>query len=214
MRIESINIATPRLIKWRGKDVQTGIFKQAVDHPVLLSSEGVQDDHVSDREFHGSPEMAAYLYSADCYPFWKEKYPELDWEFGMFGENFTISGLNEEDHYYGDTYECGESIIQFAQPRQPCFKLGVKFGSQGIIKEFVNAPHPGIYIRVLKSGIVTKGDTLKLIDRPENGLSVLKFWTVLFDANRSSKDVDLILADEFLSEESKDSLRRKLDRNE
>jgi len=53
------------------------------------------NDEVTDRLHHGGFYKAIYLFGSDQYPFWKALYPDLDWSWGMFGENLTVSGFDE-----------------------------------------------------------------------------------------------------------------------
>ena len=94
MKVVSVNIGERKGVKYRGKTVQTGVFKKPVTHPIILGKFDVEGDAVIDRRYHGGEFKACYLYSADHYEFWKNKYPDLEWEYGMFGENITVEGLN------------------------------------------------------------------------------------------------------------------------
>lgn len=111
MKIISNNMAKPTTIIWKGKEVSTDIFKEPIDKPVYLGSEKVRDDEVSDRENHGGIYQACYIYSSDHYAYWKNKYPNLHWTWGMFGENLTVTGLDERDVCVGDVYRVGETLV-------------------------------------------------------------------------------------------------------
>ena len=146
-----------------GKSVKTGIYKTHVKDGITLGLTDVVGDAVMDRKHHGGIDKACYLYSADHYSFWQEKFPDLHWTHGMFGENLTVDGLDESQINIGDTFEIGKTIIQVSEPRRPCSILGIRFGTQAIVKEFYHQPYPGIYVRVLKEGKIKKGDSFKLI---------------------------------------------------
>ena len=111
MKIISVNIGKSRKVQWRNKAIETGIFKFPVDHGIELGKEDVVDDDVVDRRYHGGIDKAVYLYSADHYAFWKNKYPDLEWDYGMFGENITLSGLNEKEIQIGDIFQIGDCRI-------------------------------------------------------------------------------------------------------
>lgn len=176
MKIIATNIAEIREIDWRGKKVKTGIYKYPVNEPIFLEKEDVRKDHVVDRKYHGGIDKACYLYSKDHYDFWKEQYPDLDLEWGMFGENLTVEGLDESNILIGDIFEIGDAVVQVSQPRYPCFKLGVRFGSQDIVRKFLESSFPGIYLRVLKQGAVKTGDEIVLKERANNSLSVTEVY--------------------------------------
>jgi MOSC domain-containing protein YiiM len=72
LKVVSVNIGSEREVSWRGKTVKTGIFKEPINAPIFLEKEDVVDDKVVDRKYHGGIDKACYIYSADCYPFWKK----------------------------------------------------------------------------------------------------------------------------------------------
>ena len=111
MKIISTNIGEPRVIKWRGKEVETGIFKFPVIQPIFLGTDDVENDHVIDRRYHGGTNKACYLYSSDHYGYWQKLYPELEMPWGIFGENLTVEGLNEAQINIGDIFKIGEAVV-------------------------------------------------------------------------------------------------------
>lgn len=189
MKITSTNIAQAKSITWNNKQEKTGIFKEPTTEPIYLGKEDVKGDEVSNREVHGGEYKACYLFSLEQYPYWKNLYPNLDWKYGMFGENLTISGLDETNLIIGSIYEVGNALIEITQPREPCYKFGLKFGDQQVLKQFIEHGYPGTYVRVLKEGTVKKGDDLTLIKTPENRLTTFDFFKLLYSKN---KDKDLL----------------------
>lgn len=165
MKIISTNIGEPRIFQFGRKEVKTGLFKHPVHEPIFLGDEDVVNDHVIDRKHHGGPDKACYLYSADHYDYWKKLYPDLDFNFGMFGENLTVEGLNEAEINIGDIFQVGEAVVQATQPRQPCFKLEFRFHDRQIVRKFVNSGFSGVYVRVLKKGSVKTGDSMQKIEQ-------------------------------------------------
>lgn len=172
MIVRSVNIGKKKSINYKGKIVETGIFKSPVSEPIFLGREDVVNDAVIDRRYHGGIEKAVYAYSENHYAFWKELYPDLDWHFGMFGENLTISNLEETEIYVGSQYKLGETIIEVTKPREPCMKLGLVFGTQQILKQFWNSTKSGIYFKVIETGNVSVGDELVLIKEAKIKLSI------------------------------------------
>jgi len=199
MKIISTNIAKPTIIEWRGQKVETGIYKYAVESPIFLGTADVVNDHVIDRRYHGGSDKACYLYSADHYPFWQNKYPNQDWKWGMFGENLTISGLNESEIRIGDRFRIGNAEVQVTQPRQPCFKLGVRFGDQSVVSDFWTLPYPGVYVRVLSQGEVQSGDEMILIERDPESLSVSQVFSIFHHNCSDLKLIQKALAEPFIA---------------
>ena len=169
MKIVSTNIAVQKEITYKNKKVITGIYKDPVDEPVFLDLEQVKDDEISDRKHHGGIKQAVYAYSLKHYDFWKPKYPDLEWSFGMFGENLTLDDIDETKIKTGDTFKVGETILEATVERNPCYKLGVRFNNMKIVKQFWNTTFCGVYFKVVKTGFVKKGDIFQLIkSNPEN----------------------------------------------
>ena len=81
---------------------------------------------------------ACYLFSEEQYPYWKNLYPHLNWNWGMFGENLTVSGFDETQVFLGDIYKVGEALVQVAQYREPCYKFGHKFGTQAVLNNLLS----------------------------------------------------------------------------
>ena len=138
MKIISTNIAQPTTFTWNGKEITTGIYKTPTDAPIFLGKEDVKGDVVSDRKVHGGEFKACYLFSLNHYDYWKNLYPNLEWTYGMFGENITVKDLDESQLFIGDIYKLGNALVQITQPREPCFKLAHKFGSNTVLKQFID----------------------------------------------------------------------------
>jgi MOSC domain-containing protein YiiM len=54
----------------------------------------------------------------------------------------------------------------------PCYKLGIKFGRTDIIKRFLASRRTGFYFAVVREGRVGAGDTIELIGREQQEISV------------------------------------------
>jgi MOSC domain-containing protein YiiM len=188
MKIISTNIGQSTTIIRNGNKIKTGFFKTSVKGPLSLGLTDVVGDVVINRKHHGGIDKACYLYSADHYDYWKEKFPKLIWDWGMFGENLTIEGLNEAKIKIGDTFKVGTAIIQVSQPRRPCTTLGLKFGTQDMINLFNNSPYPGVYVRIIKEGKVKVGDALELIKTTSDNPSVEDIFS-LFSTNNKNLDL-------------------------
>lgn len=209
MRVVSVNISEPKTILYNGKEELTRYFKKPLHLPITLGFENVKNDFVADRIHHDGVDKACYLYSLDYYSFWKMKYPNLDWDHGMFGENITVAGLNETELFIGDIFQIGETIVQVTQPCPPCYKMGVMFGDPTIIKEFIEAPYPGIYVRELQEGLVKKGDEINLIKKGSPNFSVLRVFQLIFQTERDSYELEKLKVDPFLVT----SIKNKLSKN-
>jgi len=208
MKIISTNIGEPKVIRYKGVEVKTGIFKYSVNLPVYLGTEDVENDHVIDRRYHGGVDKACYLYSADHYKYWQKIYPELEMPWGFFGENLTIEGLFEVQINIGDIFKIGEAVVQAVQPRQPCFKLEFRFNNDEIIQQFIDSGFSGVYVRVLEKGFVKTGDSMELIER-KNSLSIQKVYELIYTSEFQKEAVEQAVGDPFIAASCrKDLLKR------
>ena len=208
MKVTSTNLGEPTKINWNGKQTLTGIYKYPVDQPIYMDTEDVQGDTVVDRKYHGGIYKACYLFSADHYDYWKAKYPQLEWDWGMFGENLTIQGLDESQLRIGSTYRLGTALVQISQPREPCYKLGIRFGDQEILKQFIDHGRPGTYIRVLEPGTVSKGDSMELVTASESPLTIAQFYELLFAKEKDQHVLQQALHNEALPMEKREKLQK------
>ena len=211
MKVVSLNISLPQVITFNRRTEQTGFFKTSVNDAIYLGFEDVKDDSVLDRVHHGGRDKACYLYSYDHYNYWKQIYPDLNWDFGMFGENITVEELDESKIRIGDIYKVGEAVVQISQPRQPCYKLGIKFGNQKMVKAFCNAPYPGVYVRVLQEGLVGKAEVFELIKSDLNSLTVLEVFQLIYAKKPDKQMVLKACSDPLLAGSVKEYLARKFD---
>lgn len=187
MKIISTNIGKPTEFIWNGKKETTGIFKTPTTDPIYLTKNDVLKDEVSNRLNHGGYYKACYIFSADHYPYWKELYPNLNWTWGMFGENLTLTNFNEKEVYLGDVYKVGEAIVQVSQYREPCYKFGYKFGTQNVLKQFIQYGFGGTYLSILKEGFVKVNDEFELIERSERRVSVYDLFKLVFDKDKNQE---------------------------
>jgi MOSC domain-containing protein YiiM len=172
MKILSLNIGLARDVRWQGKLVSTGIFKEPTKTPVMLRTLNLDGDQQADLTVHGGVDKAVYAYPAEHYGYWRTELSGVDLPWGMFGENFTTEGLLEETIYIGDRFRIGAAEIVVTEPRMPCYKLGIKFGRADIIKRFLASRRTGFYFAVAQGGMVAGGDAMEFIKREQQEISV------------------------------------------
>lgn len=176
MRVVAVNIGKKQRIKWGNKTIETGIFKKPIKEPIFLDLEDVQNDIVVDRKYHGGIEQAVYAYGEQHYEYWKGIYPKKEWKYGMFGENLTITNLDETRIHVGSVYQLGEAKIEVTKPREPCYKLGIRFDDPTIIRKFWNSTKSGVYFKILKTGYVKKTDMLVLLNEAINKPTIAEVY--------------------------------------
>ena len=188
MKIISVNVALPRLVPRNGEPVSTGIFKERVGGRVMLRTLNLDGDRQADLTVHGGPEKAVYVYPSEHYDFWKRELPDMDLPPGMFGENFTTTGLLESEINIGDKFRVGTAEVMVTQPRMPCYKLGIRFGRTDIIKRFLVSERTGFYCSVLTEGEVGTGDEFELMMKNVSGVRVVDV-TRLYSSEKENVDL-------------------------
>ena len=171
-KLISVNVGLPRIVMNNGEPVTTGIFKEPVAGRVMLRALNLDGDGQADLSVHGGLSKAAYAYPSEHYQYWRQEFPEMKLPWGMFGENFTTTGLFESELNIGDKFQVGSAIVMVTEPRLPCYKLGIKFGRTDIIKRFLASERTGFYFAVLREGEVGAGDQIELIERSQGSVNV------------------------------------------
>ena len=93
---------------------------------------------------------------------------------GDIGENITTTGIPYDSFISGNYYKVGDVEIQISVKCDPCTNLyglsyvGEKRGTE-FVKTMLN--RRGWYARVLKEGVIKKGDTITQIPAPVVSLS-------------------------------------------
>lgn len=210
MKIISTNIGKATTILWQGLEEKTGIYKYPVSEPIYLGATDVVNDTVTDRKDHAGINKACFLFSADQYPFWKDLYAELSWDWGMFGENLTVEGLDETIIRVGDIYRIGKALVQVSQPREPCYKLGIRFNDQAIVKQYIDHGHSGTYVRILEEGKVKKGDDMELIKQSLNPLTVKQLFDLINARKKDQEILKLALENESVPQYKRERLKKFL----
>ncbi len=164
-RIVSVNVGLPRKLLWNGREVVTGICKEPVFGSVRIRKLGLEGERQADLTVHGGLEKAVYVYPAEHYAYWRKELARQDLPWGIFGENLTTEGLMEDAVHLGDKFRIGSAEAVVTQPRFPCYKLGIKFGTMEMVKRFQASGRSGFYLAVLKEGEVTEEDAIELISR-------------------------------------------------
>lgn len=172
MKLVSLNVARPRLAVYKGKTITTGIFKQPVSGAVQLRTLNLDGDRQADLSVHGGPHKAVYAYPSEHYPDWRRELPGVDLPWGMFGENFTTTGLAEDELHVGDRFQIGSSIVMVRQPRTPCYKLAAKFQRDDMLERFLLSGRSGFYFSVEQEGSVAADDVFQLLRRNQDGITI------------------------------------------
>ena len=166
-----MNLAEVRRIPLRGKMHQTGIWKFPVEHRVRATGTSLEGDTQADRKFHGGARKSVYAYSREDYRFWEEQVGR-ELPPGTFGENLTLEGIVVNDALIGERWRIGTAEFEVTQPRQPCWKLGVKMEDRKFPQRFSEAGRAGAYLTIVTEGDVGRGDKLEVLSRPEHPVTL------------------------------------------
>ncbi len=153
----------------RGADVHR-LDDTPVSGRVPLRGVNLVGDDQADRNVHGGPDKAVYAYAREDIDWWEA---ELGRQFGdaPFGENLDVRGLPVSEAVIGERWAAGSALLQVAQPRLPCFKLGLRMGDPQFLKRFAAAGRPGAYLRILREGEIGAGDAITVLDRPAHDVT-------------------------------------------
>jgi len=181
MKIISINTSVLKEVAYQGKTILTGIFKIPTGHEAMVKKLNIINDQQGDLENHGGLHKAVYAFSQHHYPYWRNVLNSQELSPGAFGENLTVSHLDEADIQLGDQYQVGQCVLEVSQPRVPCFKLGLALNNKQAPKLFTQHFLTGVYFRVITEGSIQIGDELELIKRLPNSVSVHDLFKAKFD---------------------------------
>jgi MOSC domain-containing protein YiiM len=189
MMLVSVNCGLPRTVVWHGRQVTTGIYKEPVDGRVALRTLNLDGDRQADLSVHGGADKAVYCYPVAHYEYWKAELPGRELPPGSFGENFTIDDFVEDSINIGDRFSIGSAEVVVTQPRLPCYKLGVRFESDDMVKRFLASRRTGFYCAVVREGEVGAGDTVTLVRRETNAVPLP--WIARLYVTRKFSDEDV-----------------------
>jgi len=215
MRIESIQVGKPKAIT---SDWITAIYKSPIQGQVFLSKNNLDGDKQADLTVHGGLDKAVNVYPIEHYSHWNQRarFPlrrRLNLPSpnnGCFGENFSVSGLLENNVCIGDSYQVGSCIVEVSQPRQPCWKLARKFNQAKLPFWIQRTGKTGWYLRVLQEGKVQSLDTFKLIERDNPYWTITRVNQLMYTPCSNKKDLASILKCQQLSNSWKTTFEKRL----
>jgi MOSC domain-containing protein YiiM len=189
MKVISVNTGLPRNVIWHGRTVTTGIFKEPVNRRVALRKLNLDGDGQADLTVHGGEYKAVYCYPLDHYDYWKRELPGRELPMGVFGENFTLDSSPEESVHLGDRFFVGSAEVVVTQPRLPCYKLGIRFESDDMVRRFFVSGRTGFYLAVTREGEVGAGDEMRVLSRDGNGVPVSEIVRLYAEKRYGSAEV-------------------------
>ncbi|HEY9280442.1 MAG TPA: MOSC domain-containing protein [Eoetvoesiella sp.] len=147
----------------------SAIHKMPVTDAAYLDLDGFSVDEQGDTRNHGGAEKAVHHYASEHYAAWQNELRDFSGVTslgpGGFGENLSTRGLTEDNVAIGDTFILGQAVIQVSQPRQPCWKLNIRFNVRDMAHRVQTLGRTGWYYRVLHPGLVRPNDVLLRTER-------------------------------------------------
>jgi ferredoxin-NADP reductase/MOSC domain-containing protein YiiM len=169
VKLLSVNVGLPQDVTWRGRTVHTGVWKKPVAGPQMVRRLNIDGDGQGDLAGHGGEQRAVFVYQIESYRYWQQQLGRSDFEYGQFGENFTVQGLADDEVCIGDQYRIGDAVFEVTQPRVTCFRVGIRMNDPQMPALLVSQHRPGFYFRVLTEGKVEAGqEIVKLASGPES----------------------------------------------
>jgi MOSC domain-containing protein YiiM len=215
IRLVSVNVGQPREIgMYCGHPVISAIFKEPVESDSLyLDWVNLEGDRQGDLRNHGGRDKAVYAYSADHFPAWTAELGD-DPPFvpTAFGENLTVAGWNEDSVQIGDVWSWGGALLQIAQPRIPCFKLGIRSRRPHILKRFIETGRTGWYLRVLQPGEVSVAGPIHLVERDAAGVTVRDAHLARLPGERTIAEMERVATAEAMAESWRGMIRELIER--
>ena len=108
----SVNVGLPQDVPWHGKVVRTAVWKRPVTGPRQVRRLNIDGDGQGDLAGHGGEQRAVFVYQIESYQYWRQQLGRNDFEYGQFGENFTVTGLPDDQVCIGDRYRIGSALFE------------------------------------------------------------------------------------------------------
>jgi ferredoxin-NADP reductase/MOSC domain-containing protein YiiM/ferredoxin len=180
--IVSVNVGLPRNVPWQGRTVRTAVWKTPVTGRIVARRLNLDGDGQGDLRGHGGEQRAIMVYQLDSYRYWADYLGRPDLVAGNFGENLTVEGLADNEVCIGDRFRIGGAVVEVSQPRDTCYRVGIRLNRPDIAALLVSHHRPGFYFRVIQEGEIGAGDRVeKLADGPER-MTVAEIDALLYSA--------------------------------
>ncbi len=212
-KLLSVNVGLPREREWQGKLVRTAIWKHPVMHRVFARQLNLDGDGQADLQGHGGEQRAVMVYQIEAYHYWERQLGRNDFEYGQFGENFTVDGLPDDQVCIGDRYRIGSAVFEVTQPRVTCYRLGIRMNNPQMAALLVLHRRPGFYFRVIEEGEVGAGDEIVEIANGPGRITVAEIDSLLYLANHNPDRIAIAARIPALSPGWRDSLDALLQAN-
>lgn len=172
--ILSLNTGGPKPYTFQGNTLQTSM-RRTPQEQIRILFDRVEGDVFAGPHVHGVKTAVVYAYDARTFREWSMKYNQEVGP-GNFGENLTLAALDESQVFVGDEWEVGTARLRSTSPRYPCNRLNYVFSRADAQQQFLEYRRPGVYFEVVREGVVTLKDALRLVKAGARRWSILDFY--------------------------------------
>jgi MOSC domain-containing protein YiiM len=189
-KVLSVNVGLPREFEFNGRPARSAIWKSPVVGRITARGVNLAGDDQADRQAHGGPDKAVYAYAVEDARWWEQEIGR-PLAYGEFGENLTTEGIDANDALVGERWQIGTIVLEVSEPRIPCWRFGVRTNDKMFPRRFAEALRPGAYLRIVVEGDVGAGDEIRVIERPDHGLTIRDVFRIY---TRDREEADRLLA--------------------
>lgn len=176
-RVLSVNVGQIRDFDYNGRPAKSAIWKSPVAGRVAASGVNLAGDDQADRKAHGGRDKAIYAYAVEDYQWWESELGRA-LDYGEFGDNLTLQGMDVTGALVGERWQVGSTLVEVSEPRIPCWRFAVRMQDPQFPRRFTAASRPGTYLRILTEGEVGAGDEIRVHSRPDHDLTIGEFFRI------------------------------------
>src|SRR5882757_144294 len=207
-KVIAVSVSIPRVVDMGGRPMTTSIVRDPYPGALRFDRGGP----VGNRTAVHTEDVLATI--SENYDFWtrelgvaREAWPPCFW-----GENLTLSGLNEHTLRIGDRLAIGATaILEVTSPRIPCIKLSWRLGQpESFLRTLVNSGLTGFYLRVLNPGEISAGDPMTLESPYPDNITVAELSRLLHDDSIDVERLQRTLATPGLGDQASSMLRHRI----
>lgn len=221
------SLRSPREPGGEGTAWKSAILKSAVSAPVNVGVLGLEGDAQKEKKHHGGLTKAVLVYGASRYAtLWDDALQrhatmhasalramstDVDaslYGFGAFGENITVSDLDEHLVCLGDLWQIGECVLKITEPRGPCATLTRRWMRPALLNEVKQTAAAGWYNAVHTPGRIAPGERMTLVERVQSEWTVARVFDLLEQRHTALADLVALRNASCVH----DALRARLDR--
>ncbi len=180
--IVSVNVGLPQAVAWQGRTVRTAVWKTPVMGRIFARRLNLDGDGQGDLRGHGGEQRALMVYQLDSYRYWARYLGRSDLTAGHFGENLTVEGLADNEVCIGDRFRIGSAVVEVSQPRDTCYRVGIRLNHPEIPALLVAHRRPGFYFRVIKEGEIGAGDRVEKLSYGPERMTIAEIDALLYSA--------------------------------